>query len=339
MQRSETTVADPGEIEVDYTRYDALVRFLDQWIYAPLGIILSDWRGRIGLGLLIIYLFMGTLGTVIIPEPEYLQADRAIQPFEIWEPLYILGTSVRGESLLAMIVHSTPAMLIMVGAGAVFATSLAIIVGVTAGFKGGFLDSALMTVTDIVMTLPGLPLVIILAAVIDVTNPAVMGILLSINGWAGLARELRSQVLSIRRDLHVEASRCMGLSTPTIISYDMLPKLMPYVGINFMNSSRGIIFGAVGLYFLGILPFAQDNWGTLLDRAYQSGAIWTGEAYLFLVPLITILLFSLALILLAQSMDRIFNPRIRARHSRTVKGGGDEGEEVGRVATPQQTVQ
>jgi peptide/nickel transport system permease protein len=105
---------------------------------------------------------------------------------------------------------------------------------------------------------------------------------------------------------------------------DVLPNLMPFISVRFMMAARKVIFGAVGLYFLGLLPFTGHNWGTLMDEAYKSGAMWHWQsAYKFYVPLFTILLFSLSLILLTQSLDAMFNPRIRAKRSASVEGGDE----------------
>jgi peptide/nickel transport system permease protein len=301
--------------------FDRVQKLLDRWFVTPFRIVWQDWRGKVGLVLFVSYLFMGTVGPVITNKPTYGQGPRRTAPFQ--DPSYILGTGDLGRSILSQIVHSTPTMLIMITSGAVFATSVAIAVGISSGYKGGKLDRALMTLTDIVMTIPGLPLIIILSTLIPVGSPWAIGILLSINSWAGLARSLRSQVLSLRHESYVESSRCLGLSQRTILAYDIIPNVMPYIAIHFMNSARSIIFGAVGLYFIGVLPYTEENWGTLLNNSYQSGAIWTSDLYMFLIPLFTIVLFTLSLILLAQSLDAIFNPRLRARHSAT--SGDDEG--------------
>ncbi|MFB9809406.1 ABC transporter permease subunit [Haladaptatus pallidirubidus] len=118
-----------------------------------------------------------------------------------------------------------------------------------------------MTITDVLMTIPGLPLVIVLAVLLEPRNPWVVGVVLTVNAWSGLARAIRSQVLTIRSESYVEASRLMGVSTPNILMKDVIPPIMPYIMVNFVNSARTVIFSSVGLYFLGILPFTNQNWG------------------------------------------------------------------------------
>ncbi len=158
-------------------------------------------------------------------------------------------------------------MLIMITAGAVFSVAIATLVGTVSGYKGGRVDRALTVVTDIAMTIPGLPLIILLAALIEPTHPVTVGIVLTINAWAGLARAIRSQVLTLRDHSYVEASRIMGVPTRRIVVDDILPNIMPYVLVNFVQSARGVIFGSVALYYLGVLPFSNENWGVMLNDA------------------------------------------------------------------------
>lgn len=303
-------------------RLERLHEYLDLHLVTPFKIVWSDWRGRVGVSIFVAYILMGTLGVYVLDPPAYQQGPRSLLPFQNWD--YPLGTSAEGSDTFAQIVHATPPMLKMVASGAVFTIVIATVVGLVSGYKGGRVDRVLMTISDIVMTLPGLPLIMIVAAILEPESTIVIGVLLTLNDWAGLARQIRSEVLTFRQESYVESSRALGISLPTLLRFDILPNLMPFISVRFMTAARKVIFGAVGLYFLGLLPFTGHNWGTLMDQAYKSGAMWHWQsAYKFYVPLLTILLFSLSLILLTQSLDAIFNPRIRAKRSDTVEGGDE----------------
>ncbi|WP_276256579.1 ABC transporter permease [Halomontanus rarus] len=302
-----------------FTRSERYQRLFELYFVAPAKIVWSDWRARFGVSILLMYIFMGTVGTLIVTEPSPMQGPVLLSPFQDWQ--YPLGTTSNGQSLFSLLVHSTPPMLKMMTTGAVVSVLIASIVGTVSGYKGGYLDTILMTITDIMLTLPGLPLTIILAAITGATSPYVIGFILTVHSWSGLARALRSQVLTLRDEPYVEASRLMGISTRKIIARDLVPNLAPYIGINFMGSARGVIFGSVALYFLGVLPFTNLNWGVVLNRAYNGGAMYGFDtAHWLIAPLFTITLIALALVLLAQGMDRLFNPRVRARH---VDTGGE----------------
>ncbi|WP_158203195.1 ABC transporter permease [Halomarina oriensis] len=299
----------------EMTRRDRAEEFYRRWVYEPVVIAWSDVRTRLGILILGGYLLMAAVDVFgLWRNPSTNQAPQLLPPFENWS--FPLGTTNSGVDLLALIIDSTPFILLMVLAGGVWATSLAVVVGTVSGYKGGRVDTAITSVSDFFMAIPGLPLVIVLAIALSPENPILLGVVLTINYWAGLGRSIRSQVLSIREASYVEASRTMGTSTPRIIVKDVLPNIMPYVMVNFVLAARYTIFASVGLYFIGVLPYTGQNWGVTLNNAYYQGGLFTTEAlHWLLVPMIAIVGLAFGLILLSQGMDRIFNPRVRTRLS------------------------
>lgn len=295
-------------------------RAFERRIYAPAAILLNDWRGLVGAIILFGFVFMGTAGVYLVPEPTVMEGPIFAPPFTSWE--YPLGTGVMGESIFEQVVHATPAMLQMITAGALLSVVLGTVIGTVAGYRGGRIDQVLMTLTDTVLTIPGLVLIIVLATIYQPENPFVVGLILGIDNWPRLARTIRSQVLSIREEAFTEASRIMGLSDVHILRRDVVSNLMPYISVNFANSARRIIFESVALYFLGILPQSQLNWGVMMDDAYTSANLTNpNQLHWLLVPMALIILVSLGFILLAQGLDRIFNVKLRARHEDSTSGG------------------
>jgi peptide/nickel transport system permease protein len=302
----------------EVTRTDRLEDYLAQH-YETFLLAWSDWRFKLGLLVVVTFVLMGTVGVVLVPEPAYSDGGKWDAPFEGTENVF--GTNQFGPDILAMLIHATPAMLLMIIGGAVFATGLGALIGIVSGYKGGRLDEVLMTVSDTAMMLPGLPLIIVVGAIWEPTNPFIVGILVSVNAWAGTARGLRSQVLTIREESYVEASRVMGVSTPSILRKDITPQLLPLILVNFVMSGRGVIFNSVALYFLGVLPVENVNWGVMLQQAYESGAVTSPTLfYTILFPLLTIVILSWGMIMLSQGLDRVVNVRVRARH----EGGPQE---------------
>ncbi|AGN01118.1 binding-protein-dependent transport systems inner membrane component [Salinarchaeum sp. Harcht-Bsk1] len=332
---------------------------LYEGVVAPAKIAWSDWRTKTGIVILgsfvvIALLVMShrngidILNTLIGPVSPWELAEptssygcsggkggecavgypNSRQPFTYWDTP--LGTDGSGRDLLSAVIWSTPRMLKMIVAGGVFSIAMATIVGTVAGYKGGTTNTVLMTLTDIGMSIPGLPLVIVLIAVIDPQSPYVIGTLIVINVWAGLARTIQSQVLSVREQSYVEASRTMGVSTPRIIQKDILPNLMPYIMVNFVYAARRVIYDSVALFFLGFLTFETiANWGLMMQWARANGnALTVPEArYQILVPMVPIVVLSFGLILLSQGTDRLFNPRVRTRHEgETVEEEGEDEE-------------
>lgn len=314
----------PDDVQPSSTS-ERLYRTLDLYVLAPLRVGFSDWRLPLGGAIVLFFIFVGTVAVQFVPEPSL--SDGAPRTPALVDWAVPLGTTRLGNGVAKQLVHATPAMLKMALAGAIVSTGLAVIIGTVAGYKGGKVDSVLMTVTDIVMTIPALPLVIVLAAVYKPEDPFVVGMILAIDNWPGLARSLRSQVLTIREESYIEAARAMGISTPTVLGRDIVPQMMPYILINSANSARRVIFESVALYFLALLPFSTFNWGVMMNLAYQEGALvnWDLLGHWLLAPMLTLTAFSFGLIILSQGLDRVFNPQLRARHAKTV-GGSDEVE-------------
>jgi len=304
------------------TQRERYLRKLNEFVIAPSKVVWSDLRARVGLAIVLFYVLVGTVGVLVVQKPS-IGGPQLESWFVSME--YPLGTDQLGQSLLALTVHATPAMLLMLLSGGVFTTVLATVFGTVAGYKGGYADWILTTFNDVAMSIPGLPLVLVVAIALEPSHPIYVGMVLSINAWAGLGRSIRSQVLALREESYVEAAHAMGVPTRSIITRDLLPNLMPYIAISFVQAGRQVIFGSVALYFIGALPFNQLNWGVVLNQAYSRGALYTpGSLHWIMIPIIAILFLVLGLTLFAQGTERIFNPRIRARHADAGSGDGEE---------------
>lgn len=326
--------ADGGEItspfdivsDVEETRMDRYKSLYNVYVSAPISILRSDPRAVAGLSILVFYVVMGVAGPRLVESTSPNDGLPYIQPFE--NPEFPLGTDALGQDLMAQTIYSTMPILQMILSGAVFTVIVATIFGTLAGYKGGMVDTVLSTITDTFINIPGLPLVIVLSVLFEPQDPYLIGILLTVAAWAGLARALRSQVLTLRDEEFTEVARAMGVPTSTLLIKDIVPHLMPYIMINFVNTARYVIFSAVGLYFLGVLPFQDANWGVMLNQAYQQGAHYRpGAVHWLIIPMVAIIVLSMGLILLAQSLDRVFNPRVRGKHMNQDVSDETEGDE------------
>lgn len=300
------------------TRQEKVYRWFDMHVFTPYRIVRSDWRATFGIAVILFFVFVGTVLTRFVPYPRVGDHPRYASPFENWA--YPLGTDYGGRAILPQLVHATPEMLIIAFSGAVVAMSIGVLIGILAGYKGGYWDEVLMTITDVVLVIPGLPLVIVIVAIYPPTSPWLVGFILAIDNWPGLARALRSQVLTIREESYIEADRAMGRTTGEILWDDITPQLLPYIAINSAGAARGVIFESVALYFIGVLAIGSLNWGVMMNDAYNIGSAVSNpglSGHWLFAPMLVLLLLSMGLILLSQGLDRIFNPRLRARHAKT----------------------
>jgi peptide/nickel transport system permease protein len=163
------------------------------------------------------------------------------------------------------------------------------------------------------LTIPGLPLLLVLSTVWKFGSAVQMGLVLGLLGWGGVARAVRAQTLSLRERGFIEAARGLGLSTGHIVGKELLPSMAPYIAMNMLIAVTGGVYAQVGLFFLGVLPYESDNWGQMLNTAvFRSGALTAPNGLGFLAgPLLAILLLTLGIVLVVDAMDEIFNPRLR----------------------------
>jgi peptide/nickel transport system permease protein len=298
----------------EQSRVDYYQDVFERWVAAPFRILWSDYRGRFGILVVLFYILMGTIGVMVVPAPETHQGPILLEPFQ--NPNHILGTDGLGQDLLALMVHATPPMLKMILAGALFGNFMGVMWGLLAGYYGGTVDKVIMTFSDTARSIPGIPLLLILAAIFQPKNPFLIGIMINITGWASASRGIRAQVFPIATKEHVEAARALGQPVSTLMTKEILPHLLPLVFIGFLGGATSVVTASVGLYFLGILPFTTQNWGVTLNFAFnESGALYDpSAAHWLLVPLVTLTLLNMGFTLLAQAFDQVFNPRVRARH-------------------------
>ena len=287
--------------------------FLHKSVYAfkePLRLLLKDKRGIAGFSITLMFVLMATIGPVILPYDPSINPSLILAP-PSWE--HPLGCDDQGRDQLRMLIAGSRSVLLISVTAAFFIITTGITVGMISGFMGGAIDSILMFIADVVLTIPGMILYTVLAAYIKrVSNPLILALILSLTAWGGLARGVRSQVLSLKEREFIEAAKTLGLSRRHIIFREILPNLMSYVAISFFWSVIGSIMATVGLFYLGLVPLDQTNWGVMLNAAVQRGGTLDPQARMqLLVPMVTLILLQTGFIFLAAGMESIFNPRLR----------------------------
>lgn len=261
--------------------------------------------------IVLVYLVVAVLGPYVVSlGNQQNPAEANLGPS--WQ--HPLGTDPLGHNVLAEIIIGTrPIMLVGVLAAAI-TVSIGVVIGLLAGYLGGSFDAAVMRVVDVFLTVPGLPLIIVVAAIVHTTSPVVLAFVLSITAWAGLARAVRSQALSLRRADFIEAARLQGLSLGQIVSRQLLPNVGPYVAIHFLLAITGAIYAEVGLFLLGVAPITGTNWGIMINSAMSEGALYSSSSVLYLIsPMVAIVVLQVAFVFFARALDSLFNPRLRLR--------------------------
>jgi peptide/nickel transport system permease protein len=266
--------------------------------------------GMLGLLIILIFTVLAIIGPYIYPSPLPTDTNSILAPPS---RAHVLGTDFEGTDVLALIVVGTRYVILSAALAGFFIVVFGTVLGLISGYFLGWTDTVLMRITDFVLTIPGFPLLIVLATVWKFGDPLSMGFVLGIVGWGALARAIRSQVLSLRERTFIEAARGLGFSSFHIITREVMPNIAPYIGMKFLLGVTGAMYAQVGLFFLGVVPFSVSNWGVMINFAYsQAGAMYSSNALMYLLaPLACILLVTLGVVLFLDAADEMLNPRLR----------------------------
>ncbi|ELK51397.1 glutathione import ATP-binding protein GsiA [Haloferax sp. BAB-2207] len=239
-----------------------------------------DWLVFVGAAGVLSIGVIAVFAPILAPYP----ADVAVgDPFEAPSSAHPLGTDDAGHDLLSLLlVGARVSLLVGLLAGSL-AVLAGLFVGVTAGVVGGRTETVLMRVVDVVLTLPFLPLVIVAAAVLGPSLATTVGVLVAVM-WARPARELRSQVLSIRARTFVRASRSMGASPTYVARHYVVPALLPIAVAQFAKAASSAILLEASLSFLGLGDPTAPSWGTILFYAQQRSAFLTDAWSWWVLP-------------------------------------------------------
>jgi ABC-type dipeptide/oligopeptide/nickel transport system ATPase component/ABC-type dipeptide/oligopeptide/nickel transport system permease subunit len=264
----------------------------------------------IGLGILGVLVLVAAAAPLLAP---YDPAERAGRPFSAPSAAHLLGTNDVGHDLLSELVHGARVSLLVGVAAALAATVVGLVVGMTAGYARGWLDPLLMRLVDVVLALPALPLTIVIGVF---AGPGLGTQILVITTvmWAGVARELRAQVLSLRERDHIQALRAMGAGPWHVVRRHLLPAVAPLVVPQFVLATKTAILLEASLAFLGLGDITAKSWGTMLSLAHARSAFLT-DAWVWWVlpPGLAIALTVLAFALLGHAFEERARPSLRSR--------------------------
>jgi len=263
------------------------------------------------------------LGLIIISIPLAMAiAPEFLSPYDPWEKIgypftepnnqFRLGTNDIGQDLLSELIYGARISM-MVG---ILAAASTVIIGVTigliSGFAGGLIDEFLTSVTDVVLLLPGLPLMIVLAALLG-QGYQNMIFVMSITSWPGVARMVRSQVISIKEQTYVEAAKAIGCSRSWIMLRYVLPQVTPLALANIILRVGGAMVAESSLSYLGLGDPIQKSWGGILFWAQRTGAFSYGAWWWILPPGIMISLSVLGFTQIGFAVENLVNPKLRGR--------------------------
>jgi ABC-type glutathione transport system ATPase component/ABC-type dipeptide/oligopeptide/nickel transport system permease subunit len=265
--------------------------------------------GVVGLGIIGFFTLVAVLAPLLAP---YDPSARVAPPFAAPSLAHPLGANDVGNDLLSSLIFGTRISLVVGVAAAVAATVIGTAVGLASGYFGGVTDAVLMRLVDVALSLPFLPLMIVIGVFL---GPGLSTEIIVISSviWAGAARELRSQVLSVSQRDHVRAARAMGAGGTYILRRHLLPAVFPLVIPQFVRAANIAILLEASLSFLGLGDPIKQSWGTILFYANARSAFLT-DAWIWWVvpPGLCIALAVLSFAFIGFALEERTRPRLHA---------------------------
>lgn len=227
----------------------------------------------------------------------------AARPLSTPSPEHWLGTNDIGQDLFSELIWGTRISLTTGLGVAGLAVAVGAVVGIVSGYFGGWGGASLMRVADLVLVLPFLPLVILLSAYLGPSQRNVM-LVLTLVSWAGPARLVRAQVLTLLHEPYVEAARALGSSHLRLMSTHIWPGVRGIALTQWVLVASVSILAEASLSFLGLGDPSAKSWGAMLYFARASGAFLGPSWQWWVLPTgIMIALSVLSLVLISVGLE------------------------------------
>ena len=216
-----------------------------------------------GFGIVVFMLIVAIFAPLFASSPNLTGRSRRPPSMD-----HILGTDASGRDMLSLIIHGARVSLYVGIAAVALEVLIGITVGMTSGYFGGVIDEILMRITDMILTLPELPLLIVAVTFFEVRSVHIIVLVMGFLGWPYIARYVRGEFLSLKEATYVEAARSMGASSRRIILRHILPNILSLVIVLATMDIPWYIFYEATLTFLGFGDPSSPSWGVLLEKGY-----------------------------------------------------------------------
>ncbi len=274
----------------------------------------QDRLALTGVVLLTFFLVVGIFAESLAPhgprERHYDDAGRIrrLEPPSLAHPF---GTTDVGRDIFSQVILGTRTALIVGFLAALLVTLVGAVVGIVAGYYGGWPDAVLMRIVDFFYAIPFIPFAIVLAAILQ---PSIWNIILAVSllTWRTVARIVRSQVLSIAQRPYIKAARVAGAGHTRIMTRYILPNVLPLVLLEMAFMVNWAIMAEASIAFLGFGDPRLTSWGQILHLNFVSG-YWRIAWWWTVPPGLAIILLLLSIFFVARALEAVVDPRLRNR--------------------------
>lgn len=282
------------------------------WLVGPVRLLTRDSFAMAGLAILLLFLAIAILAPLLAHYPPFeasLTPQGRLRRLEAPSADHWLGTTAFGNDVLSQFLLGFRVAFVVGIIGALAVGVISTLFGVVSGYFGGYIDDALMRVTDIALSIPTLPFAIV---AVGLLGPSVTNIILIITllFWRNGARIIRSAVLTERERVYVKWARAAGASHLHVIVRHILPNVFRVVFLWVTMSVAFAILTEASLSFIGLGDPSVISWGQMLNTAFASGNLrtawwWVAPPSIALVALIS------SLYLIGRAFEEQANPRLR----------------------------
>jgi peptide/nickel transport system permease protein len=293
----------------------------------------GNWQGTAGLWIICIFMAIALLSPFLADHSKLL-ITKGVGPSNsspTGSYYRLMGTDDAGQSVLAEFIWSSRISL-AVGLIATFiSTILGAGIGIVAGYYGRWLAEVLMRLTDAFLVIPWLPLAMVIARLWG-ANYGIIIMIIGLTSWPGTARVVRSDALRVSELQFIERAKAIGSSQWHVMKKHVLPNVWPLIFANTILVVAVAILSETTLSFLGLGDPSNFSWGTMLNKAWQSGA--TADWWWIIPPGIAIVLVVVAFTFVGTAFDEVLDPKLRKREERAgdrpdLGGGESSGTALG----------
>ncbi|MGH2445305.1 MAG: dipeptide/oligopeptide/nickel ABC transporter permease/ATP-binding protein [Candidatus Limnocylindria bacterium] len=285
--------------------------------------------GRVGAVMLLVAVGVAVTAPLIAPyDPNQTGRVTILDIYQAPSAEHLLGTDDGGKDVLSSLMYGAWVSLLVGFAAAAIALVIGGLVGIVAGYRGGWVGSLLMRITDFFLVIPDLALQIVLVAIIGPSLGTIIFVIGAL-GWTTTARLVRSQTLTVRERKYVMRARAVGAGDAHILRRHILPAVLPLMLANMVLVISLAILSESTLAFLGLGDPTIISWGQMLNFAFERGAVSAGAWWALIPPGMAIVWVVLATTLLGTALEDALNPRLKRHHLEAPGSDVARGESVG----------
>ncbi len=267
-------------------------------------------NGRLNVGLTLIAIF--AIGSFVLP--FFTSVDPAAQGTYLKNlritSKHLLGTNALGQDIFWYLVFSIRNSLLLGVSVSLGITAISTFMGLSAGYIGGWYERIVVILIDTFITIPVLPILIVLGALVrGNTSFVIVGLILVIFGWAWNARTIRSMALSLREREFVNMARFSGANTFDIIFREIFPYVYAYMVVGFINTILFAINTEAALAVIGLSKVQVPTLGSIIFWALNYNALMIGQTAWIIAPIVATVLLFLGLFLTSTGYNDLFATR------------------------------